>query len=447
MELHKYVRVPVVAFVSTLSTISFADFIPQKVATGSYHTCVLSTEGTIKCWGYNSHGQLGTGDTRLRGNELFTMGENLRPINLGLSPSNKAIDICAGDIHTCALSDDGGVKCWGYNGYGQLGQGHFALADYSMGPGLPFSDLGKAFKAKALTCGGEYVCALSDQGQVKCWGDNTSGALGIGDTENRGDRGGEMGDKLPALAGLTNIQTISAGSQFGCALSAEGARCWGYGGAGRLGSESGNSTGHTPETIPGKSSFIKLTTDANEKILSLVAGSDYTCALMKSLLPTTQHSFVKCWGANREGTLGSGNAIDYGREPGSMGAALPRVNLALDDVVSLAPHRTFTCALSKSGRVKCWGKNDLGQLGLGDSRSRGKVSSDMGKDLADVDLGLPAKSVSTGSSSSHSCAILINNQMKCWGRGTEGQLGYENVANLGLMPNQMGDALPFVRIK
>lgn len=204
--------------------------------------------------------------------------------------------------------------------------------------------------------------------------------------------------------------------------------------------------------FPAKTPFIKLTTDPAEKILNITASQGATCALMtQSKAATTlmggNSPFVKCWGYNENGALGAGDTVQHGLKPGTMGANLPRIDLALDDIVSLNAHWRFTCALSKSGRVKCWGVNPDGRLGLGDTKIRGALPSDMGKNLPDVELGLPAKAISTGSLSVHSCAILINNQIKCWGYGATGQLGYENDNNLGEMPGQMGDALPFVRFK
>lgn len=448
MTLRHSIDVLLVLCASIASTACFADFIPQKIATGGYHTCVLSTDGAIKCWGSNFFGQLGTGDNLYRGNEPGTMGQNLKVIDLGLDGDDKTVDICAGDLFTCASTQKGGVKCWGENSIGQLGQGRQVDQNRTMGKALPFSDLGKNFKTEALACGFSHVCVLSDQGFVKCWGGNEHGALGLGDNVNRGRNPNDMGDALPILAGLKNITSISSGYNHSCALSAEGARCWGEGKTGKLGLESAESRGARPESIPGKSPFVQLFAGPNEKIVDLRAGFDNECALMtlKTAFEAI-HPFIKCWGNNRYGTLGTGNMTPYGLKPGTMGGALPRLNLALDDIVSLNTHAGFTCALSKLGHVKCWGANGVGQLGLGENQTRGGTPAGMGMNLPAVDLGLPAKHLSTGSSSTHSCAILINNEIKCWGEGGNGQLGYEDSANRGTMPSEMGDALPFVRFK
>lgn len=451
MTLRHYFYIHFIPYLLIASTTSFADFIPMKIATGARHTCVLSTDRAIKCWGPNYYGQLGTGDQLAHGSEPGTMGKNLPTVDLGLN-DDKTVDICAGDYFTCALTDKGGVKCWGYNGTGQLGQGIRSDLNFTMGKALPFSDLGKDFKAKSLVCGGFHACALSDQGTLKCWGHNSTGALGLGDNLPRGQDPDQMGDKLPALAGLANIQAISAGWAHTCALSAQGMRCWGDGSSGQLGLETGETRGITPVTIPGKSPFLNLTVNPDEKIRGIANGYNISCAWMTNtktaISPAgAKDPSVKCWGSNYVGSLGTGNAKSYGGTPGTMGANLPSLDLALDEIATLSPHTLFTCALSKSGHVKCWGSNQSGQLGLGDMQVRGLKPSEMGKDLPDVDLGLPAKAISIGASSSHSCAILINNQIKCWGRGSSGELGYENTSDLGTMSGQMGEALPFVRFK
>lgn len=443
MMLRPFFYIQFALCIAAKSTTSFAEFIPFKIITGSSHTCVLSTERAIKCWGYNFNGQLGSGDTVQRGHEPGTMGENLLAVDLGLSSSDKVADLCAGNGYTCARTEGGGVKCWGGNIYGQLGQGVLSTKNYTMGKALPFTDLGKGFKVKDLACGGSHVCALSDKGFVKCWGANSKGSLGLGDKTNRGHAPEDMGDKLPALKGLTDIQAISAGFNNSCALSSQGVRCWGNGEFGQLGLEAGGVSGTTPETIPGKSPFISLSSDPDDKIISLTSGYAATCSFLTA--KTVANPFFKCWGYNLNGALGTGDAIQHGLTPGTMGAKLPQIDLNLDEITSLNPHLAFTCALSKAGRVKCWGVNDIGELGLGDMRSRGKAPTEMGKNLPDVDLGLPVKAISSGALSSHSCAILINNGIKCWGDGGDGVLGYENEDTIGFESGQMGDALPFVR--
>ena len=170
------------------------------LSSSNFHTCAVLDDDSVKCWGYNSAGQLGLGDTNYRGDDWYEMGDNLLAVNLGTGRKVKAIS--AGGSHTCAVLDDDSVKCWGYNYYGQLGLGDTNIRGDNwneMGDNLPAVNLGTGRKAKAISAGGSYTCAALDDGSVKCWGYN-DGRLGIGYLNNRGDDPYEMGDKLPLVA-------------------------------------------------------------------------------------------------------------------------------------------------------------------------------------------------------------------------------------------------------
>jgi alpha-tubulin suppressor-like RCC1 family protein len=166
--------------------------------TASFHdSCALLDDGTVKCWGYNQSGQLGLGDTNTRGWAPGEMGDNLPPVDLGTGRTATAIS--AGHGHTCALLDNGTVKCWGAGG-AQLGLGdtNNSRGDVpgEMGDNLPPVDLGTGRTATVITAGGTHTCAVLDDGTVKCWGENAFGQLGQGDTIARGDAPAQMGDAL-----------------------------------------------------------------------------------------------------------------------------------------------------------------------------------------------------------------------------------------------------------
>jgi E3 ubiquitin-protein ligase HERC3 len=144
--------------------------------------------------------ELGLGDTSDRGDEPLEMGDDLPAVDLGTDRTARAL--AAGAEHTCALLDDGTVKCWGSNFVGQVGLGdidHRGDGPLEMGDNLPAVDLGTGRTAQALAAGEYHTCALLDDGTVKCWGGNDYGELGLGDTNGRGDAPGEMGDALPAI--------------------------------------------------------------------------------------------------------------------------------------------------------------------------------------------------------------------------------------------------------
>jgi hypothetical protein len=171
-----------------------------QLVTGSGHSCALLDDGSVKCWGRNSNGELGLGDTVIRGNKAQQMGTSLPSVDLGTK--RKARLLSAGFAHTCALLEDGGVKCWGWNNRGQLGLGdtqNRGDEPNEMGDSLPEVDLGVGERVRTIVAGGARTCALLVDGSLKCWGDNEQGKLGTGDTENRGDNPGEMGDALPVV--------------------------------------------------------------------------------------------------------------------------------------------------------------------------------------------------------------------------------------------------------
>jgi alpha-tubulin suppressor-like RCC1 family protein len=128
------------------------------------------------------------------------MSATLPAVDLG--PGRTALQLTAGDAHTCARLDDGSVKCWGFNIIGPLGLGDTQPrgdGPGEMGAALPAVDLGPGRTALQLTAGNAQTCARLDDGSVKCWGWNGSGQLGLGDTQTRGDGPGEMGAALPAV--------------------------------------------------------------------------------------------------------------------------------------------------------------------------------------------------------------------------------------------------------
>ncbi len=415
---------------------------PIAAASGYNHSCALLTSGQVKCWGYNLRGQLGLGDTQNRGDTPSELGDNLPAVLLG--NGRTAVAVAAGGEHTCALLDDGQVKCWGSNARGQLGQGDTqARGDNpsEMGDNLPAVELGTGRTASAVSAGSHHTCVLLDAGEVKCWGNNGTGELGLGDTSSRGDGPGEMGDNLPAVSlGTDRIAiAITANGDPGnytghsCALlDTHQVRCWGYNNTGQLGLGDTQSRGDGPGEMGDSLPVVSLGT--GRTALSLSAGTFHTCVILDS-------AQVKCWGFNIVGQLGLGDTQTRGDGAGEMGDSLPVVSLGSSVLASAVSMETYhSCALLNTGDAKCWGSNGVGQLGLGNTQTRGDGPGEMGDSLPAVFLGtgLAASSVSTGGG--FSCA-LAQGQVKCWGGNAYGQLGVGDTAGRGDEPGEMGDAL------
>ena len=174
------------------------------IAAGGAHACAILDTNHVKCWGTNSRGELGAGDTSDRGDAANELGDNLPKVSLGTGRSARTISASVG--HTCAILDDNSVKCWGVNYRGQLGlgdkDGRGVMAG-QMGDNLPRVSLGTGRTAKALSAGDEHTCALLDDDSVKCWGANSLGQLGQGGG-HRGGQPNEMGDNLPKVDLGTN---------------------------------------------------------------------------------------------------------------------------------------------------------------------------------------------------------------------------------------------------
>ncbi len=212
-----------------------------KQVSMSTHTCAILLNGALKCWGNNEFWQLGYGDNVDRGTMPGQVAA-LAAIDLGVGRT--ALQVGVGKEHTCALLDDGTVKCWGGNQAGQLGYGSTtSLGDNrnEMGANLPAIELGPGRTATALSVGGEHTCVLLDDRSIKCWGRNTCGAVGDGSSLPRGDLPNEMGANLPAVAlpagrSALAVRAAPAGLGHTCALLDDGSvTCWGCNMQGQLG--------------------------------------------------------------------------------------------------------------------------------------------------------------------------------------------------------------------
>ena len=350
-----------------------------------------------------------------------------------------ARSLTAGGLHACEVSSGGAVRCWGANDQGQLGLGDSANrgdGPNEMSGNLPAVALGTGRTATAISAGASHTCALLDDASVKCWGANGSGQLGLGDIAPRGDGPNEMGDSLPAVslgAGRT-ATAVSSGSTHSCALLDDGTvKCWGSGAFGALGQGTVFARGDGPNEMGDNLPAVSLGTGRTATAIS--AGAGFTCALLDD-------ASVKCWGSNFSGELGLGDAANRGDVSGEMGDALPAVDLGAGrTATAITTGANHTCAVLDNASVKCWGLNNLGQLGAGDTSGRGDNPNEMGDFNGGVDLGpgLTATAVSAGSS--HTCALLNNARVKCWGAGFFGALGGFDASNRGDGLMEMGEFL------
>jgi alpha-tubulin suppressor-like RCC1 family protein len=323
-----------------------------QIAAGYQYTCALTSGDGVRCWGSNSGGQLGNGTTT-----DSNVPVNVTGLGSGVSK------ITAGGFHACALTTAGGVKCWGSNSGGQLGDGT------NVDSSIPVDVVGLASGVTTIDAGGSDTCAITSVGSVKCWGDNHFGKLGNGTTND---------SNVPVdVAGLASgITAIAAGTLHTCALTTGGgATCWGDGQS----DDPNLYTTSVPVGVPGLASGVT----------SIAADLNRTCAL-------TSGGGIMCWGPN------------YGAPAGEV---LPDrfvpvdVSLLAGGVTSIAVGETHLCVLTSRGAVACQGNNSYGQLG--DPTATGNVLSEV--------AGLTSAATAIAVGGMHTCALTDGGDVKCWG--------------------------------
>ena len=242
-----------------------------------------------------------------------------------------------------------------------------------MGDNLLAVDLGTT--AKGISAGDSHTCAILDNAQVKCWGDNTYGQLGQGDNSNRGYDSNQMGGSLNSvnLGSGRTAKSITTGTGYTCViLDDDSVKCWGRGHAGQLGH------GKTTSVDSPPNSPINLGSGITAK--AITAGNSHTCAVI-------DNSSIKCWGKNDSGQLGQGDTSNRGDGSNEMADNLPAVNLGSGKTArAISTGDSHTCTVLDNASLKCWGKNDSGQLGLGDNRTRGGGTGEMSDNLPSISL-------------------------------------------------------------
>jgi cysteine-rich repeat protein len=407
-----------------------------QIALGFQYACALFYDGRVKCWGVNASGQLGIGSTATIGDGPGEMGANLVAVNLGTGHTAKSI--AAGTSHACAILDDDSLKCWGLNQNGQLGQNdgnNRGDQPGEMGDALPPIFLGTGRTAVAVTAGGQHTCALLDDATAKCWGENFAGILGKGNLTGVGKAPGDMQTLQPISLGTgKTVKEISTGFSHTCVvLSDDTVKCWGFNGTGGLGigdtTNRGGGNNQMGDFLP----TVPLGTGRTAKHIQV--GLDISCAHLDD-------DSVKCWGNGSYGALGQGNTQNLGDMMGELGDALPAIDLGTGKkLMELGARGSTPCARFDDGTFKCWGRNFAGAVGLGDTNDRGDTAGEMGNALPAIDLGVGVSPSFIATGPAFTCAGLASGRIKCWGANDAGQLGLGDTQNRGDAAGEMGDAL------
>ncbi len=352
----------------------------QSIEVGGTHICSIQSNKKVKCWGYNSNGQLGNNSTT----------HSAAPVEV--QNITQAQDISLGQSHSCAVLADGKINCWGYGQTGQLGNGG------TLNSSVPVEVSGVA-NAMKVSLGNSHACAVLSDGKVNCWGEGGYGKLGNNSTSN---------STVPVeVTGITDAIGITLGNGHSCALLSSGkVNCWGQNGIKQLGNNSSSD------------SFIPVEVFGLTNAVDIVAGAGHTCAILST-------GKVSCWGQNNNGQLGN-NSIITSSAPVEVSNINNAVRLSLGD--------SHSCALLATGKINCWGHGTYGELG-----NNSNVNS-----LLPVEVSGISNSVEIASGSSRTCTILSSGTIKCWGpKLADAALASYHSLNgfLGLAKN---DALCFI---
>lgn len=271
--------------------------------------------------------------------------------------------------------------------------------------------------AAGLDVGKYHACARLTAGGLRCWGYGADGALGYASTESIGD------DEPPLAVGPVDLGDgrtalgLSAGFTHTCAvLDDRGVRCWGFGGDGRLGY--GNTASIGDDETPGSAGRVNL--GAGRSAAAVTAGRAHSCAVLDD-------ATVRCWGFGFDGRLGYGDnsAIGDNEVPGAVGPVKLGAGRTARAITAGDSH---TCALLDDGAVRCWGYAGNGQLGYGNTTTFSDTQTPDTAGPVRLPPGRTAVAISAGSY--HTCVVLDDGTVRCWGYGGDGRLGYGNTNSL-----------------
>ncbi|MDB2623701.1 putative Ig domain-containing protein, partial [Candidatus Poseidoniales archaeon] len=376
----------------TMTPIGDFELRPDLMAAGEDHSCAIKDDGTVRCWGEGANGRLGYGGSTDKNSPTATSS---------LGTGRTAIDITAGGDHTCAVLDDGSVMCWGANTWGQLGDGTTTSRT------SPTQTLSLGRPAVAVEAGMFFTCALLDNGSVSCWGKNNQGQLGRGYTNASSD----LSQRTPGLTlpmpGGRPVISMDISHYMVCGVVDNGSiACWSqYGG------------GHTP-------SLKTFFNDANPA-KDVATGRYSACGLM-------ENGNVTCWGTGFLGTGGSGQTANPGVIWPNLGSGRTAIHVELG--------RKHNCALLDNNAVKCWGDDAYGQMANGASTSNKNTPTSVS-----FASGVVVQDIIAGQW--HTCIAAQTNEMYCWGDGVYGKLGdgassQNNFAGSGAKVNHFSGSNP-----
>jgi alpha-tubulin suppressor-like RCC1 family protein len=349
----------------------------RQISVSMYHSCGVTYEDRAYCWGNNGVGQLGDGTTNTQRTRPVPVAGGLHFLMLS-----------AGFDHTCGVTTENRVYCWGSNSRGQSGDGSFL----SHSTPVPVAG-GRRFRL--VSAGYVHTCAVTPFNAAFCWGNNGNGRLGDGTTTER---------LVPvAVKGGLQFRRVVAGGFHTCGVTTSSrAYCWGRNEQGQLGDGTLNSRTR-PVPVAGGLGFRWATTGTAQIAFKWQSAS---CGV-------TTGDRAYCWGSNLHGQLGDGSLAQRTRPVAVAGA------LRFAQVNTGGGH---TCGITLTNLAYCWGWNGRGQVGDGTTSERSRPVAVAGRS--------PFRAVTTGGGhGGHTCALRTDDSAYCWGFNVFGQLGDGSTTN------------------
>lgn len=391
-------------------------------ASGTNRTCAI-VNYQVYCWGYNAYGQLGDGRYLGPPSDISAESsiDSTTPVKVkqdpGVMAGKKIVKIFVAQYHSCALSDDGLMYCWGYNYSGQLGTGN------KVDSAVPVQVAG-ALSGKVVTdIGGtnNATCAIA-AGKIYCWGVNSYGVLGINGaggsvTSPTAVTASNTATTLPTNYTATALSTSGSRALLMCAVASGKAYCWGQNDAGSVGNGTTSSSVIVPTKVSDATvlSGKTVTSISQDGYVSVGSGGfSHVCVVANLRL--------YCWGENSDGQLGEGTLNDSSIPVAVTTAGTPINGVDIKDVKVGLRH---TCALTTAGAVYCWGNNGNGQVGDGTTTGRMVPTA-----VFQSSTGLTGtNTVSIGAGANRGCAVISDGRTFCWGYNSSGQIGDGTTTN------------------